>query len=116
MRHERILGDVKGWFAGPWDSDLAVSVGFANAGVDEPHAHSRITEIYLVARGSASIRVERETVELTEGDVLIVEPGEAHTFVSSSDEYRHFVVHSPGLAAAEAQSEKQLVPRSRLGL
>src|SRR3954471_3595247 len=107
MRHERITDDAKGWFAGPWDSDLAVSVGFANACLDEPHLHSQISEIYLVARGTSSIRVEDETVELRAGDALIVEPGEAHTFLSSSDDYLRFVVHTPGLEGDAARSEKQ---------
>lgn len=116
MRRERLTREAKGWFAGPWDSGLDISVGFANQGVDEPHVHVRITEIYLIARGSSSIRVESETVELESGDILIIEPGEAHTFLASSDDYLHFVVHSPGLAGAEARADKQLVPRSRLGL
>jgi uncharacterized protein YjlB len=116
VRLERIGNRAKGWFAGPWDSELAVSLGYANEGVDEPHVHTRITEIYLVARGSASIRIEGATVELAAGDVLILEPGEAHTFLASSPDYLHFVVHTPGLAGAEAAAEKRPVERSRLGL
>jgi mannose-6-phosphate isomerase-like protein (cupin superfamily) len=116
MRVERIKADAKGWFAGPWDSDLTVSIGYANEGVDEPHVHSLITEIYLVARGSSCIRVEDKAVELHEGDALIVQPGEAHTFLSSSADYLHFVIHTPGLAGDGARNEKQLVPRSRLGV
>lgn len=116
MRRERISNEAKGWFMGPWDSDLQISLGFANEGVDEPHIHSQITEVYLVARGASSIRVEHETVELREGDALIIEPGEAHTFLASSDDYLHFVIHTPGLAGAAARGEKRLVPRSRLGL
>ncbi len=116
MRLERADASKKGWLAGPWDSDLQISIGFANGGVDEPHVHSAIAEVYLVARGSASIRVERDTIELHEGDILIVEPGEAHTFLASSDDYLHFVVHTPGLAGGDTRREKQLVPRSRLGL
>jgi hypothetical protein len=48
--------------------------------------------------------------------MLVVEPGEAHTFLESSDDYFHFVVHSPGLAGEEARREKSPVPRGRLGL
>jgi mannose-6-phosphate isomerase-like protein (cupin superfamily) len=91
-------------------------VGYANAGVDEPHVHSRITEIYLAARGTSEIRVEQETVILKAGDMIVVEPGEAHTFLSSSPDYFHFVAHVPGLTSEEARAEKALVPRSRLGL
>jgi mannose-6-phosphate isomerase-like protein (cupin superfamily) len=115
MRLERATDADKGWLAGPWDGDLGVSLGFATEGIDEPHLHTRITEIYLVARGTSSLRVEAETIDLGAGDVLIVEPGEAHTFFTSSPDYLHFVVHSPGLAGDEARREKRLVPRSRLG-
>jgi mannose-6-phosphate isomerase-like protein (cupin superfamily) len=117
LRVERADSGVeKGWYVGPWDSDLAVSVGYADAGVDEPHVHSHITEIYLVARGTSQIRVERETVTLRAGDVVVVEPGEAHTFLSNSPDYFHFVAHVPGLSGDEACAEKSSVPRSRLGL
>jgi mannose-6-phosphate isomerase-like protein (cupin superfamily) len=78
--------------------------------------HSRITEIYLVACGTAEVRVEQETVVLEAGDMIVVEPGEAHTFLSSSPDYFHFVAHVPGVSGEEARAEKVPVPRSRLGL
>jgi mannose-6-phosphate isomerase-like protein (cupin superfamily) len=106
----------KGWYAGPWNSDLPISVGYANQGIDEPHLHAQISEIYLVARGSAQIRVNHKTVLLTVGDMILVEPGEAHTFLSSSPNYLHFVIHSPGLTGAHARADKSTVARSRLGL
>jgi mannose-6-phosphate isomerase-like protein (cupin superfamily) len=112
----RATDAAKGWLAGPWDGSAPIPVGFANEGVDEPHVHTRITEIYLVARGTSVLRVERETVELHEGEVLVVEPGDAHTFLSTSGDYLHFVVHIPGLVGEEARAEKQPIARSRLGL
>jgi uncharacterized protein YjlB len=60
--------------------------------------------------------VEHETLHLESGDVIIVEPGEAHTFLSSSPDYFHFVVHSPGLSGIEALQEKIEVSKERLGL
>jgi hypothetical protein len=48
--------------------------------------------------------------------MLIVEPGEAHTFLTSSPDYFHFVIHTPGLAGDEARGEKTAVSRSRLQL
>lgn len=38
------------------------------------------------------------TSPLQAGDLLLVEPGEAHTFVESSDDYLHFVVQAPFVA------------------
>lgn len=117
MRIERADGSAdKGWYVGPWDSGLPVSVGYANAGVDEPHVHSRIRGIYLVAQGASSLRVERKTVRLSAGDVIFLEPGEAHTFLESSPDYFHFVVHAPGLSGEAARTEKIAVPRERPGL
>lgn len=106
----------KGWFAGAWNSNLCISVGFASKGIDEPHAHRQITEIYLVASGSAEIRVEQQTITLVAGDMIVIEPGEAHTFLSSSPDYFHFVIHTPGLSGEAAQAEKASVSRERLGL
>jgi hypothetical protein len=49
-------------------------------------------------------------------DVIVVEPGEAHTFLSSSPDHFHFVIQTPGLMGEAARVDKVLVPRSRLGL
>lgn len=107
---------AKGWYAGPWNSELAVAVGYANEGIDDPHVHTRVTEIYLVARGTSTMRVREETVTLATGDMLVVEPGEAHTFTSSSPGYLHFVIHTPALPAGEVRAERRAVPRAELGL
>lgn len=107
---------AKGWYWGPWNTVLGISVGFANAGVDEPHFHRTMTEIYLIASGTATMRVERETIRLSAGQVIAVEPGEAHTFLASSPDHLHYVIQVPGLKGAEARADKIPVPRSRLGL
>ena len=106
----------KGWYFGPWDYDLGVSLGYANEGIDKPHFHQRMSEVYMVARGTAEIRIEQETVELSQGDVIIIEPGEAHTFLSSSSDYFHFVMQLPALAGDEAIADKVPVPDARFGL
>lgn len=106
----------KGWYIGPWNAALPISVGYAHAGIDEPHLHTEINEIYLVAQGTAEIRVEQKTITLSPGDLLLLKPGEAHTFLSSSPGYFHFVIHTPGLTGERAQKEKTAVSRSRLGL
>jgi mannose-6-phosphate isomerase-like protein (cupin superfamily) len=117
MRIERLDATAtKGWYVGPWNSQLGISVGYATTGIDEPHLHTALTEIYLVAQGTAQIRIERETITLSAGDMLVVEPGEAHTFLSSSPEYLHFVIHTPGMSSERTQAEKVAVTRARLGL
>jgi mannose-6-phosphate isomerase-like protein (cupin superfamily) len=87
--------DGKGWFVGPWDSAVPVAVGWADRGVNQPHRHNQMSEIYLVARGSSVAVVAGQELSLTAGDMLVVEPGEDHTFLSSSENYLHFVVQAP---------------------
>ena len=99
----------KGWFEGPWNSSLNISVGYANQGVNEPHRHRTITEIYLVAAGSAVMRVAGQEVTLQRGQMVVVEPGETHTFVSSTPDYLHFVIHTPGLSGDAARADKEFV-------
>ena len=106
----------KGWHLGPWNAHLPIALGYANTGIDEPHLHLRTTEIYLVARGRAEVRIEQETTTLDAGDVLVLQPGEAHTFLATTPEYHHFVLHVPALAEEEARADKVAVARGRLGL
>jgi mannose-6-phosphate isomerase-like protein (cupin superfamily) len=117
MRIEKTSLDIlKGWYLGPWDSALPVSVGFAHQGVDKPHLHRQMTDIYLIARGTTEIRIEQATILLQANDVIVVEPGEAHTFLSSSPDHFHFVIQTPGLQGEAAQADKVPVLHSQLGL
>jgi mannose-6-phosphate isomerase-like protein (cupin superfamily) len=117
VRVERVAGtSAKGWWAGAWNSPLPIAVGYATMAIDDPHVHQRVSEIYLVATGSSTLRIEKQSVKLESGDMIIVDPGEAHTFTESSADYLHFVLHSPSLPAVEHQQERIAVPRSRLAL
>ena len=107
----------KGWYVASWNGTFPFPVGYARTGIDDPHVHTHFAEVFLIARGHAQLRVERETVTVREGDMVVVEPGEAHTFLSSSPDYFHFVFHHPGLASQEEiVGERQAVSRERLGL
>lgn len=116
MRVERADRQDKGWYLGLWNSNLPISIGYANTGIDEPHLHTAITEIYLVASGTSNIRIEDQTIALSPGDIVVVDPGEAHTFLDSSPDYFHFVLHVPGITGETARTEKEYVSRKRLAL
>ena len=63
-----------------------MALGFADCGVDDPHHPEEMFEIYLVAQGESTAMVGGEAVLLQAGDLLAVDPGEVHTFVSSSED------------------------------
>jgi mannose-6-phosphate isomerase-like protein (cupin superfamily) len=85
----------KSWFVGPWNSNVPVAIGFADSGANEPHVHDTMHEVYLIARGQSTAVVDGEAVRLEAGDLLVVEPGELHTFTASTPDYLHFVVQAP---------------------
>ncbi len=85
----------KGWFAGPWNSAVPVAIGYANEGINLSHYHAQMYEIYLVAQGESVAIVNDQRITLKAKDVLIVEPGEVHTFIDSTDDYFHFVIQAP---------------------
>lgn len=88
--------DASGWIGGAWNWGVPVAIGYATAGLDEPHRHERTTEIYLVAVGSSIAVVDGVEIEIEAGDVLTVEPHEVRSFSRSSDDYRCFVLHVGG--------------------
>src|SRR5690242_8764616 len=99
MIHQTIETDTpKGWFVGPWNSSVPIPVGYANQGIQENHYHAQMYEVYLIAKGTSIALVENQTVLLRAGDMLVVEPGEVHTFVESSEDYLHFVLQFPFVA------------------
>ena len=85
----------KSWFSGPWNSKLPIPVGYANEGINEKHYHTEMYEIYLVAIGSSVIEINNKKINLKAGDMITIEPGETHTFLESSKDYYHFVIHTP---------------------
>jgi mannose-6-phosphate isomerase-like protein (cupin superfamily) len=74
---------------------VPISIGYANQDIDEKHYHAQMIEIYLIARGESTAVVGDKEITLSVGDVLVVEPGEVHTFTKSSANYSHFVIHTP---------------------
>jgi len=105
MLHKTVETDKpKGWYVGPWNSDIPIPIGYANEGVNEKHYHAQMTEVYLIAKGTSVAVVDEIAISLQAGDILIVEPGEVHTFSSSSEDYLHFVLQTPFV-----QGDKELV-------
>ena len=95
MIHMSADKEAKGWFFGPWNSNVPVPVGYANEGIDLMHYHEKMYEVYLVAQGTSRMLIDGRQVDLNQGDVIALEPNEVHTFLSSSEDYFHFVIHTP---------------------
>lgn len=95
---------AKGWYTDLFHPALP-AIGFANVGINAPHYHRELREVYLVARGRSTLLLDGQEITLAAGDVLVVEPGEVHTFLASTPDYFHFVLHCPRIQGDKVVSE-----------
>jgi quercetin dioxygenase-like cupin family protein len=60
------------------------------------------------------LNIDNQTLTVSTGDMILIQPGEAHTFLSSSSDYLHFVLHVPGLPEEAARADKILLKGDNL--
>ncbi len=106
MKVARLTDMTKGWFIGNFEpslyktNDVEVAVKEYKAGEHEDkHFHKIATEFTLVTRG----RIRMFGNEYSEGDIIVVEPGDATDFVAITDA-QNVVVKIPG-----ASNDKYIV-------
>ena len=98
MRTAKLDGMIKGWFVGNFEPSLyktdavEVAVKRYRAGAyEKKHCHKIATELTVVTRGT----VQMNGVEYADGDIIIMEPGEATDFYAVTDA-ENVVVKLPG--------------------
>ena len=98
MKVEHLDSMVKGWFVGNFDpslyktNDCEVGIKRYKKGDHEnKHYHKIATEFTVIVEG----RVRMFQREFSEGDIIVVEPGEATSFEALEDSI-NVVVKLPG--------------------
>lgn len=98
MKIEKLDDMVRGWFVGNFEpsvlrtKDVEIAVkNYAAGEFEESHYHKIATEITLILSG----RVEMFEREFVQGEIVIVEPGEATSFKAITDVVTVVVKH-PG--------------------
>jgi hypothetical protein len=106
MKTEHLDSMVKGWFVGNFEpslyktNDCEVAVKSYKAGdYEEEHYHKIATEITVIVKG----RVKMFDREFSEGDIIVVEPGDSTDFSAVTDSI-NVVVKIPG-----ANNDKYIV-------
>ena len=98
MRVEHLNNMIKGWFVGNFEptlyrtNDCEVAIKSYKKGDKEgKHLHKIATEITVIVKG----KVRMFDQEFSEGDIVVVEPGEATAFEALEDAM-NVVVKLPG--------------------
>jgi quercetin dioxygenase-like cupin family protein len=84
--------------AGPWNSGLAIGVGYIASADEAPHYHRAMREVCVVAAGSADLMVVGGVRRVEPGVAAIVEAGEVHAWRVASPDFRMVVIHDPWVA------------------
>ena len=99
MKTEHLNSMIKGWFVGNFEpslyktNDCEVAVKSYKAGdYEEKHYHKIATEITVIVKG----RVKMFDREFSEGDIIVVEPGDSTDFSAITDSM-NVVVKIPGV-------------------
>ena len=98
MKVQHLDDMVRGWFVGNFEptlyktNDCEVAVKNYRAGeYEKKHYHKVATEITVIVKG----RVKMFDREFSEGDIIVVEPGDATDFTALTDA-TNVVVKLPG--------------------
>ena len=73
---------------------------FEEGDEDPMHAHAE-DEIYHVDSGSAQINIEGDTHDVSEGDVIHIEPGTDHQFLEFENKLVMTVLYAPAKGSSE---------------
>jgi quercetin dioxygenase-like cupin family protein len=71
-------------FRNSLDTCGVILVDIDSKGRSTPHAHEHLEEVFIAVTEIA-MYIDESMYSLTEGDVVIVEPGEAHSFETIND-------------------------------
>ena len=73
---------------------------FEEGDEDPMHAHAE-DEIYHVDSGNAQLNVEEDIYDVSEGDVIHLEPGTDHQFLNFEDKLVMTVLYAPAKGSTE---------------
>ena len=88
MRILRQLLKKEGWHLAETDLPIQVGVKSADTPFGGRHLHKTMAEYFLLLQGRLRLQVNDEVLEMEQGDLILVEPGEAHQVVHASPDAR----------------------------
>ncbi|MGV8168833.1 MAG: cupin domain-containing protein [Candidatus Nanoarchaeia archaeon] len=87
----------KKWLMGVDDSISPIEIGFITNPNDILHYHNNVYEYYILVSGELKLLVNNKEIILKEGDVCCVEPKERHRIISSSKNFKCYLLKYPHL-------------------
>jgi quercetin dioxygenase-like cupin family protein len=110
MKTAKLNGMIKGWFMGDFSPSIvraesaeAAVKSYNKGDYEKKHYHKIACEITVIAKGKARMN----GVEYGEGDIILIEPGEAADFECQEDGTLTMVVKMPSIAGDKYEAHPE---------
>jgi len=98
MRLRRRFLEKEGWSFSEAGLPIQLGVKFGRTPFGKKHLHKAMAEYFLLLEGRLRIQVGEEILEMKKGDLVLVEPGEAHAVLSASPDALLLLLAPPQVA------------------
>jgi quercetin dioxygenase-like cupin family protein len=98
MKMIRRLLAKEGWHLGEVGLPIQVGVKFGASPFGKKHLHRTMAEYFLLLAGDLRLDVNGEILEIATGDLVAVEPGEAHEVLHASPDALLLLLMPPPVA------------------
>jgi mannose-6-phosphate isomerase-like protein (cupin superfamily) len=89
-------GKCDGWFLLERHDLNVIQERVPPGGSEKRHYHQKSTQVFYILRGNAMMEMGGVKYEMSEGDSIVVEPGEPHRFMNiGNTDVRFLVISSP---------------------
>jgi quercetin dioxygenase-like cupin family protein len=97
MRNIPRVLQKEGWHLTGSGMPIQVGVKFGATPFSGKHLHKTMAEYFLLLEGDLRIQVNGKILEMKKGDLVVVEPGEAHDVLYASPEALLFLLMPPSV-------------------
>jgi len=92
-----------GWYLAEAGMPIQVGVKSGSTPFGKKHLHKTMAEYFLLLAGELRLSVGAATLELAIGDLVVVEPGEAHEVLHASPDAMLLMLMPPPVANDKAE-------------
>lgn len=103
MRMMRQLLQKESWHLSETGLPIQVGVKFGTSPFGKKHLHQTMAEYFLMIAGTMKLSVAGQILEMSNGDLLLVEPGETHEVLTCSPEALLLLLMPPPLAGDKVE-------------
>jgi len=106
MRLLRHLLEKEGWHLAEAGLPIQVGVKFGASPFGKKHLHQTMAEYFLLLAGELLLQVNEKTLEMKKGDLILVEPGEAHEVLHASPDALLLLLMPPPVPGDKVELEE----------